>query len=193
MEQWKGIYFEENGVIWDYRELYQVSSEGAVKSLNYNRTGKERILKTIKNKGYLLVELCKNGKRKKFFIHRLVAHMFIYNDDQEHKTQVNHIDENPSNNSVLNLEWCTSQYNHDYGTRNKRIAKIRSQKVIGYSLTYTKVIVLQSVMQSKKFGFNSGAISSACRGKYYDTHEYKGYKWYYLDDIKNSKLSVKED
>lgn len=44
-EIWKDIYFVENGVEYDYRNLYQVSNFGRVKSLNYNHTGKEQILK----------------------------------------------------------------------------------------------------------------------------------------------------
>ena len=49
MEIWKDIYFEENGVIYDYREIYQVSNLGRVKSLNYKGTGQERILKVWHN------------------------------------------------------------------------------------------------------------------------------------------------
>ena len=47
-EIWKDIYFEEDGVIWDYRGLYAVSNMGNIKSLNYNRTRKEKILKPKK-------------------------------------------------------------------------------------------------------------------------------------------------
>lgn len=120
-EEWKDIYFEENGKIWDYRGLYQVSNTGFVKSLNYNKTGKEKILKGIKNhNGYLSVTL----KGKMFRIQRLVAFMFIPNDDPIHKTQVNHINEfDKEDNSVNNLEWCTPKYNHDYGTHNERVSK----------------------------------------------------------------------
>lgn len=186
VEQWKDIYFIENGVEWDYRGLYQVSSEGNVKSLNYNKTGKEKILKLKKNKfGYFQVSLCKNGKEKKFYVHRLVAHMFIENDAPEHKVEVNHIDENKENNLVKNLEWCTREYNINHGTRSERSGKSRSKKIIGYSLTETKVIILQNATQAKKFGFDHGNICKCCNGK---LKSYKGYKWYYLDEYKNSKV-----
>ena len=196
VEEWRDIYFEEDGVVWDYRGLYQVSNiDGKVKSLNYRQTGKEKILKAGKNKdGYLFIILRKDGKQKNFLIHRLAAFMFIENDDPEHKTDVNHIDENKMNNHYTNLEWCTREYNINHGTHNERSAKARSgsknprsKKVIGYSLTDTKVIILQSTMQAKKFGFNQSNISHACRGKYCGSHEYKGFKWYYLDDYKNNK------
>lgn len=180
-EEWKDIYFIENGIEWDYRGLYQVSSEGKVKSLgNGNNTNaKEKILKPQKNyKGYLRVQLYKDGKVKMLYVHRLVAHMFIENYDHENKTQVNHIDENKENNSVENLEWCTPKQNSNHGTRSTRVAKAQSKKVIGYSTTTTKVIILQSINQAKKFGFNTGHICDCCNGK---RKSHKGYIFKYYD------------
>ena len=93
-----------------YEGLYQVSNLGEIKSLNYRNTGKEKIIKPRKNKGgYLRVVLCKNGKQKDFLVHRLVAIAFIPNHNNYN--QVNHKDENPSNNNVNNLEWCNRLYN----------------------------------------------------------------------------------
>ena len=179
MEQWKDIYFIENGVEYDYRGLYQISNLGNIKSLGNDKTRKEKILKARKDtSGYLRVYLYKNGKRKTFSVHRLVAFMFILNDDQINKVEVNHIDENKENNCVDNLEWCTPQYNHDYGTRNERVAKVLSKKVIGFSLSDTKVIILQSTMQAEKFGFNQGHICSCCNGK---LKSHKGYVFKYYD------------
>lgn len=71
--------------------------------------------------GYLRVQLHKDGMEKKFFVHRLVAQAFLPNLN---KLQfVNHKDENPSNNSVENLEWCTIQYNNTYGNKVKKMYK----------------------------------------------------------------------
>ena len=131
MEEWKDIYyFDTVKNEWvDYRGLYQVSSEGRVKSLNYRRTRQERILKTRYNKqGYLQVSLHKNGKGKNFRIHRLVAFAFIENNSPLIKTEVNHKDENKMNNCVENLEWCNREYNNNYGTRNERASKSMSGK-----------------------------------------------------------------
>ena len=120
-----------NKEIWKdikgYEGLYQVSNFGRVKSLTkYHKTkkgyfSKERILKLIRNeRGYLLVGLCKNWKKQKVFVHRLVAETFIPNPNN--LPQVNHINEfEKDNNSIDNLEWCTCKYNCNYGTRNKRI------------------------------------------------------------------------
>ena len=64
-----------------YEGLYQVSNFGNVKSLNYKRSGREKILKPSKdNDGYLHVNLCKNNNQKGFTIHRLVAKTFIIFD-----------------------------------------------------------------------------------------------------------------
>ena len=83
MEIWKKIEGYEN---------YEVSNLGNVKSLNYNHTGKEQILKAGKTKqGYLYVILHKNGKRKKYLIHRLVYETF--NGPIPEGMQCNHISE----------------------------------------------------------------------------------------------------
>lgn len=64
------------------------------------------------NKGYLLVRFSVNGKQVARLVHRIVAVSFLPNPDN--LPEVNHKDNNKANNVVSNLEWCTSQYNHDY-------------------------------------------------------------------------------
>ena len=103
-------------------ENYQVSNFGQILSLNFHRSGKPKLLKTGKNKkGYLMVDFSKNGKRKTFLVHRLVAEAFLPNLDN--LPCVNHKDEIITNNRVDNLEWCTYEENNNYGTRNERISK----------------------------------------------------------------------
>ena len=119
--------------IKDYEGLYEISSLGRVKSLNYHRTGKERMLNPgTDGWGYLHVILCKNGNRRIFKVHRLVANAFLENPD--HKSDVNHKDENKINNCLTNLEWVTRKDNLNYGSRNERIARSLSKSVIQYSL-----------------------------------------------------------
>lgn len=104
-----------------YEKLYQVSNFGNVRSLPRN-TKKGRVLKHTRYKnGYLYLNLCKDGKSKHYYIHRLVAQAFLPNPDN--LPQVNHRDENPSNNRVDNLEWCTSKYNNNYGSHNQKISE----------------------------------------------------------------------
>ena len=112
-----------------YEGLYQVSNLRRVKSLNYRRTGKEENLKPRKDKGgYLFVFLYKEGKTKNCKIHRLVAQAFIPNPEKF--SEVNHRDEDKTNNAVDNLEWCSSKYNCNYGTRNERRVKSKSKPVM---------------------------------------------------------------
>lgn len=109
-----------------YEGLYEVSSYGRVRSLDRydsrNRFRKGRILKLSDNgRGYLIVGLHSNNKVKNFLVHRLVAEAFLPNP--ENLTEVNHKDEDKSNNCVDNLEWCNRNYNINYGT-----AKIRGRE-----------------------------------------------------------------
>lgn len=116
-----------------YEGLYQVSNLGNVKSLNYNKTGNEKILKQKirKNTNYLVVCLCKKGLHKDKFVHRLVLEAFNpnKNDTKSFKDEiinydklvVNHIDENKHNNCINNLEWCTHRYNDNYGSRREKL------------------------------------------------------------------------
>lgn len=106
----------------EYEGLYQVSNYGRVKSISYfNHANKKsyprnKILKPLKNeKGYLRIDLAKNGKSKKVRIHRLVAQTFISNPNNYQ--EVNHIDGNKQNNRVDNLEWCTHSYNMKHAVK----------------------------------------------------------------------------
>ena len=96
--------------IKEFEGYYEVSNMGRVRSLNYKRTGKKKILKNIEDyKGYLEVGLTKNGKRKQFKVHRLVAKAFIPNP--ENKPCIDHINTIKSDNRVENLRWVTYKEN----------------------------------------------------------------------------------
>lgn len=116
MEEWKDIQ--------GYEGLYQVSNYGRVKSLGNEKKRNDKILKAQTKKNmYKQIGLHKDGIEKKYLIHRLVAQAFIPNPNNY--KEVNHKDENPSNNNVFNIEWCSSSYNANYGTRKERIGKAR--------------------------------------------------------------------
>lgn len=156
-----------------YEGLYEVSSEGRVRNV---KTGK--ILKPKNNRrGYLFVGLHKNGAVKNRYIHRLVAQAFIPNNDQC-KTLINHKDENPRNNSVANLEWCTYKYNANYGTRNERVAKSKSKPILQLDLKTGLIIATYPSLTeaSLSTGINWGNISMVARGK---RKSAGGYGWRY--------------
>ena len=111
-----------------YEGYYQVSNFGRVRAVERYvkscRDGSERyayghIMPQFDNgHGYLFVNLYKDNKAKREYVHRLVALAFVPNPDN--LPQVNHKDEVKSNNVPENLEWCDCKYNNNYGTRKER-------------------------------------------------------------------------
>ena len=164
-EVWKDI----NG----YKELYQVSNWGRVKSLKF---GKERILKPgINGKGYFQVQLWKNNNSKNYVVHRLVAQAFIPNPDN--LPCINHRDECKTNNNVENLEWCSYQYNINYGTCIQRKTEKQSKTVYQYSMDGEFVKEWKSLMEiERSMEFSAGSISQCCNGKLNTAY---GYVWRY--------------
>ena len=112
----------------DFRETdydgYLVNANGDVLSIK----GKEpKLVSQWERHGYKRVALWENGKQINVSVHRLVAIAFIDNPDPNTCTEINHIDEDKTNNNVNNLEWCSHIYNLRYGTRAKRSAKTRKR------------------------------------------------------------------
>ena len=102
-------------IIWKdiqgYENEYSISNTGVVKGKKYNRE-----LKPFTNKdGYQKVILCKDGKTKNFYLHRIVAQHF--KDNFNNKPQVNHIDGIKTNNHHTNLEWCNNSENQRHAIR----------------------------------------------------------------------------
>lgn len=97
-----------------YENLYQVSNLGRVRSLDRvvkNHLYKGKIMTPVDNSnGYLTVKLSKNHKYKRFYIHILVAMVFL-NFDNSSSLEINHIDHNKYNNIVDNLEIVTHKDN----------------------------------------------------------------------------------
>ena len=153
---------EEFKEIIGYEGLYWVSNLGNVKS-------KRKQLKICLNVyGYPVVNLSKEGKMKTFTVHRLVALHFI--DNPYNLPQVNHKDECKINNCVTNLEWCTQQQNHDYGTRNERTGysqmnKQGSKVLLQYDLQGNFIKEFPSVNEaSRELGKSQANISRCANG-----------------------------
>jgi len=184
-KMWKEIWRD----IAEYEGLYQVSNMGRVKSLAHvtiRKNGsklpiKGRILKPQTNlNGYLFVALCNGCGKKKFLVHRLVCEAFLENPDN--KPCVNHIDEDKTNNTAKNLEWCTYAENNNHGTHNTRSAKARSKPVGQYTLDGKLIKVWQSTMEvQRQLGFSHQSICAVARGKRKTAN---GYVWKYIDEEK---------
>lgn len=168
-----------------YEGLYQVSNMGRVRSLdrwvdnkgNSKRLIKGKILKTVGNNGYQHVLLCKNGKGKWFYVHRLVAMAFLPNPDN--LPEINHISEDKTNNFYGNLEWCDRKYNVNYGTRNEKTRNGKlSKKVYQYSLDGKFIAEYPSTKEvERQLGYKVPNISYCCNGKQKTAY---GYIWKYI-------------
>ena len=161
-----------------YEELYEVSDLGRVRSLGNDGT---RVLKGSKLKnGYLNVCLSKNGNKKTYSIHRLVALTFIPNPND--LPQVNHINEDKTDNRVVNLEWVSAKENCNHGTRNERMGKTKSIPLVQLTLDYQFLCEWQSVHEiEREFGFGSSNVNKCCQHK--PKHKTAGgYRWLYLKE-----------
>lgn len=165
-EYWKDIK--------GYEGLYQISNLGRLR----NRLGK--IMKPYeKYNKYLFIRLCKNSIYKNFHIHRLVAEAFIENP--YNLPQVNHKDEDKSNNCVDNLEWCTAKYNVNYGTGLKRAKSKISKPVLQYTLDDIFVAEYPSTREaSRSTGLPQSHISDCCRLP--NIKKAYGFKWKFKTD-----------
>lgn len=163
-----------------YEGLYQISDQGNVKSLKF---GKERTLKQGKNVyGYSFVVLCKNGNKKLYLVHRLVAQAFIPNPTN--LPQVNHKDEDKTNNTVDNLEYCDCKYNINYGKHNEKMAKSHINHP-SYSIPVLCIetdIVYPSIKEAQRqLGIYATHINACCLGK---RKTCGGYHWQYVEKKK---------
>lgn len=159
----------------DYEGLYEVSNLGRVKSLerivkrnNYNFTKSEKILSpNISRTGYSSVLLSKQGIEKRCYLHRLVAKTFIPNT--RNLPEVDHINEDKSNNTLSNLQWITHRDNSSKSSYKTLGSKNGSSK-----LTIRQVSVIRHLLKkdgisnseiAKQFKVAPGAISRIKTGK----------------------------
>lgn len=174
MEVWKDIL--------DYEGIYQISNFGRVRSLDRyvsndpNGKGKRLIegkilIPSDNGHGYKYVSLTEKQKRKRCYVHRLVAEAFIPNP--KNYDQINHKDENKRNNNVNNLEWCNSQYNIDYSF---------SREVIQIDRNTNEIVgVFKSSKEAARInGFSSGNITQVCNHLW---RYYNGYLWKWRDEV----------
>ena len=171
-----------------YEGLYQVSNLGKVRSLQYgNRDEVRELYLKPHTRGYLQVELHKNGSRKMFTVHRLVAMAFV--DGYEETKLVNHIDEDKQNNVSANLEWVTASQNVSHSishriasnTRNypKFNARTDKRPVLQMSLDGTPIKRWESTIEVKgALGYSDWSIKQCCRGNRKTAY---GFIWQYAN------------
>ena len=175
-EQWRTAIYD--GIVFE--GLYKVSNLGRILNLNYRNTGRAELMTPSENTdGYFKVNLRKNGENKTCYVHRLIAQTFIPNP--ENLPEVNHIDEDKTNNRVDNLEWKWHKDNINHGTHNERSAKTRtngklSKKVLQLSLSGDLIREWESTQECGRNGFCQVAVCLCCQGK---RKTYKGFLWMY--------------
>ena len=177
-EEWRDIK--------GFEGLYQVSNLGNVRSLDrwvVDKIGRKRLFegKMLTSRltiwGYLSVGLGISHTRivKNHPIHRLVAEAFIPNPNNH--PCVNHKDEDKTNNRVDNLEWCTYQYNINYGTCIERRSKKKKKKVNQYTKDGVFIKQWDSPKDAADYlGISAFHIYSVCSGK---RKKAGGYIWRY--------------
>ena len=178
--------------------LYKISKTGIIRRIaatitNINGTNnfiKSRILKTKTNKsGYISVTLTENGKQKGEFIHVLLAKTFIPN--LHNYPIVNHKDENPSNNSIDNLEWCNHSYNAKHSIETIRKAHQKEQRrVIRINIkdnTITKYDGIREAARDNNTNHNNIRYAILHNGIC------AGYKWSYETNTDKEKSIIKNN
>lgn len=115
----------EKAYVPNTNNKYEVTTDGHV--ISYLVYPKGKLLKpNLMPNGYYTVAIKEtDGKFKQWYVHRLVATVFIPNP--YNLPHINHKNEVKSDNRVENLEWCTPLYNCNYGTHNEKLAKANKE------------------------------------------------------------------
>ena len=163
-------------------ENYEISRNGSVTNIKRNKEVKSK----PNPKGYLRIRLNKDGKRDSFLVHRLVAQHYIPNP--ENKLTVNHIDHDPSNNNVENLEWSThkeqAKHSNDRQGNLNDMVKIWRLDMNGNNIELMNTIDALNFVKSNKLseGLDKtirNNIITAARGLADSAY---GYKWKYPEE-----------
>lgn len=197
------FYIVKDRRLWDYTPIFWSDYKMVYPDYFISKTGKlwssywgNYISPCLSEKGYEKVKIKVGDKYLSTFIHRLVAEAFIPNP--QNLPQINHINEIKVDNRVENLEWCTNEYNHEYGCRNQKCSNSMLDKygepVVQLSLNGTFIREFTSSSEVKRLlGYEDTLIRICCKGGSFNKRRNKfvpisqayGYKWKFKKDYIN--------
>lgn len=191
---------EKENVVWKTYPEYpfvQANQFGEIRTVDRTITDKNGGKRLVKGRvlkqnaargGYLRVNISMNGKQIHLYVHRIVASCFLPNPDG--LPEVNHKDNNPKNNSVENLEWCTPQYNTAY---REKYGKKCNRPVFAVNLKTLEVSHFESQHEAaRQLGVFYQNIESVLSGRYKQTGGY----WFCNADenaVENTKVKFGDE
>lgn len=167
-------------------DKYEIYEDGRIWSYKYKKFLKHQTSKD----GYQRVNLYDNeGKQKWYQLHRVVYEA-VTGEPIPKGLEVNHIDEDITNNKFSNLNLLTRKENINWGTGIERRAKTHSKlnkngklsKQVGAFKNGELVMVFPSTREAHRQGFNKSSVSACCRNCFNrpGNNVYKGYTWKYI-------------
>lgn len=156
----------------EFEGLYQVSNTGFIKSMPRQGSRGGIMKGYIDKKGYIVITLRKDGHQWSKKLHRLIAQEFLPNP--KNLSEINHKDENKLNNHIDNLEWCTTQYNNNYGTRTERASKHCGKPII---CVETGERYQGAKWAGQVLNLDPSGITKACKNP---NRTVGGYHWKYI-------------
>lgn len=191
---------KKQGIIWKPYPEYpfiEANQFGEIRTIDRTITDKNGVKRFVKgrvlkqspsSKGYLKVCVSVKGKDLTLLVHRVVASCFLPNPDN--LPQVNHKDNNPKNNSVNNLEWCTGEYNNAYKEKyGKSAAEVSGRPVFAVNLKTGGVLRFVSQREAARhLGVSVGNVNDVLKGRRSQTG---GYWFCYADENAEKNIRVK--
>ena len=191
-EIWVPVVTWMSGKKYDFTGYYEASDLGRIRGVErYDSIGRLR-KQTIKKpqfgkSDYYIVGLCKEGVNKSFAVAKIVFESF--NGKVPEGMQVNHIDEDKTNNRLDNLNLMSPKENSNWGGRTERVAKAQqnrpdtSKTVLQYDLDGNLIHEWPSTKEIERcLGFHNPSISACClKKKFYERQYAYGYIWKYKE------------